>query len=215
MAKASTPSAVNTTSTSNRLVDLYATSRLTPSSTVKCFKVSWDKNPIRLCNKIRQLASPGLDSARLWFRGLTLEALESTLGFFIPERSKQNHDNEFGPGFYTTDSLEYSCVYAGTAGAIMVFRDPDLHTTQVWHPSLEEWSSWVARWLKLPLATANATVPPQYLTADFVKGAIRGKSASPRVLPRQSEDEQLVAVSYHGCEVLSKSLIMIIFVERE
>jgi hypothetical protein len=214
LTRASVPLAVKTSPTSYRLTDFYPTSRIRSSSTVKCFKIPSDKKISRLSASIRRLASPDLASTKLWFRGLDLAALESTLGFFIPERNSSNKDNELGPGFYTTENLEYACEYARNGGGVMVFRDPDLYTTRVWQPNLQEWSSWVARWLTLPLAIANEPVPSQYLTADFIKGAIAGSRPGPTVLPMQSDDEQLLAVSYRGCEVLSESLDMIIFVER-
>ena len=53
------------------------------------------------------------------------------------ERSSNNADNEFGPGFYTADSLDYALEYVRLGGAIMVFQDPDLHSNAVWEPSLE------------------------------------------------------------------------------
>jgi hypothetical protein len=84
----------------------------------------------------------------------------------------------------------------------------------VWQPNLQEWSSWVAQWLGLQLEIANEAVPAKYVTADFIKGAIRATTSHANILPAQSDEEQLVAVSYRGCEVLSQSLDMIVFVDR-
>lgn len=211
------PAQVNETPAAHNLQELYGASRIQPSAgTVKCMKVPFDKHLPRLEAKIRRLAGRPLEPNKLWFRGLGLAALESTLAFFIPERNNRNSDNEFGPGFYTADSLAYALEYVRGGGAIMVFRDPDLYRTQLWQPSLQDWNFWVARWLRLPLAIADQLIPRRYRTADFIKGAISADQAAVRgrQLPTQSESEQLVAVSYKGCQVLSVSLDMIIFVER-
>lgn len=211
------PAEVKETPAAHNLQDLYEASRIQPSGgTVKCIKVPFDKHLPRLETKIRRLIGRPLESKKLWFRGLGFEALESALAFFIPERNNRNSDNELGPGFHTADSLAYALEYVRGGGAIMVFRDPDLHSTRLWQPSLQDWNSWVARWLRLPLAIADQPIPSQYRTADFIKGAISADQADigGRRLPTQSEGNQLVAVSYRGCQVLSESLDMIIFVER-
>ena len=67
-------------------------------------------------------------SGSCWFRALSISALKSTLAFFIPHTSGSNSDNEFGPGFYTTESLLYSLRYLrGGLGATMVFKDQYFH----------------------------------------------------------------------------------------
>jgi len=146
-----------------------------------------------------------------------MAVIESTLAFFVLEGSRSSRDNKFGPGFYTTESLQYSLTYLrGGVGAIMVFKDPDLFRCSVWQPSLDDWTAWVAKWILLPLAIASRPAPPQYENADFIKGPIRGGGTSGRGhLPTQSEENQLVAVSYKGCQVMSDSLCMIIFVDSK
>ena len=39
---------------------------------------------------------------------------------------------EFGPGIYTTDKLEHDLRYTGTAGAVIAFKNIDLHNIRVW-----------------------------------------------------------------------------------
>lgn len=139
----------------------------------------------------------------------------STLAFFIPDTNTRNRDNEFGPGFYTTDSFKYALEYLRGGGAVMVFKGPDLHSSRLCQPTPQEWNAWVARWLRKELTATDPRVPLQYFTADFIQGPIteRGTNAVPRTVPRPGVHQQLVAVSYKGCEVLSKCLEMILFVE--
>lgn len=187
-----------------------------PSGKILSMKTTSDKNLDRFERRIRRQSEGCLDSSKLWFRALTLAGLRSTLRFFIPEATGSNRDNEFGPGFYTTDTMKASLEYLrGGAGAIMVFKDPDLFRTKVWQPSLDDWTAWVARWLGLPLSIATHEVPMESQSADFIKGPIRAKRTgeSRGSLPQQSEENQLVGVSYQGCQVLSDSLYLIIFVD--
>ncbi|CAG8895747.1 unnamed protein product [Penicillium egyptiacum] len=211
------PAAIKGKLETHSLRDLYPASRIKAPDHVKCVKIQFDKNLNRLEANIRKLVGDALESENLWFRGLTLTALESILAFFIPERSSQNAENEFGPGFYTADTLCYALEYARIGGAIMVFKDPDLLHTKLWEPDSQSWSAWVARWKHLPLEIARQPIPAEYGTADFMKGAIssRGQNVQAgRGVPAPSENVQLVACSYKGCKALSDSLDMIIFIER-
>ncbi|OQE87640.1 hypothetical protein PENNAL_c0019G05546 [Penicillium nalgiovense] len=143
--------------------------------------------------------------------------MESKLAFFIPEISSHGSDNEFGPGFYTADNLCYALEYVRIGGAIMVFKDPYLHSTEVWEPDLQSWNAWVARWKHLPLEIAQQPIPAEYGSADFIKGAIssRGQDVQAcRGVPTPSENIQLAACSFKGCKALSESPELIIFVER-
>lgn len=210
------PEGITESPTPFDLKGIAQTSRLErPSGRVLCMKTTFDKKVGRLENKIRRQLDGCLDSGKCWFRGLSLAALKSTLSFFIPEASGSNRDNEFGPGFYTTDTMQVNLEYLRGDGAIMVFKDPDLYGAQVWQPSLDDWTAWVARWIGLPLSTASCQVPVQYQSADFIEGPIRSSQASERrgTLPQQSEINQLVGVSYQGCQILSNSLYLIIFVD--
>ncbi|KAJ5470583.1 hypothetical protein N7530_007940 [Penicillium desertorum] len=193
------PAAVKDRLNTHKLRDLYPSSRIQSPHHVKCIKVPFDKNMTRLEANIRKLVGAPLESRDLWFRGLSFGALESNLAFFIPERSSHGSDNEFGPGFYTADTLHFALAYIRTGGAIMVFKDPDMHSTE-----------------HLPLEIAQQPIPVQYASADFIKGAISSSAQAGRrvPVPTQSEDIQLVACSYKGCKALSESLELIIFVER-
>ena len=100
------PTSIKGTLQTHDLRGLYPASRTKESHKVKCVKVRFDKNLERLEMSIRKLVGAPLEAENLWFRGLSLRALESILAFWIPERSSNNADNEFGPGFYTADSLD-------------------------------------------------------------------------------------------------------------
>ncbi|KAJ5661390.1 uncharacterized protein N7477_009006 [Penicillium maclennaniae] len=198
------------------LRDITGTSRLQrPSGKILCMKIRSQKGVDSLAAKIKRQVEDLFESGEFWFRGLSVPALKSTLAFFVPETNGSNRDNEFGPGFYTTNSLEHSLLYLrGGVGAIMVFKQPNLFHSTVWQPSLSDWTAWIARWTSRPLAIASDPVPKQYDTADFIRGPIsadRGSRAGNA--PTQSEGTQLVAVSFKGCQGLSDSLFMIIFVD--
>ncbi|KXG45191.1 uncharacterized protein PGRI_041040 [Penicillium griseofulvum] len=214
-APSTTPAAIKGSLETHSLRDLYPASRAQASDHVKCVKIRFDKNINWLEADIRKLVGAPLESENLWFRGLGLNALESTLALFIPERTSHNSDNELGPGFYTASTLQYALEYVRIGGAVMVFKDPALHSTKVWELDSQPWTAWIARWKHLQLAIAHDPIPGEYRTADFIKGAIssRGRELG-RGVPTPSEVTQLVACSYEGCKALRDSLEMIIFVER-
>lgn len=201
------------------LRDISGASRLqTPSGSILCARMKSHKKLETLEREINQMVGGGFNAGNFWFRGLTVEGLKSTLAFFVPHISGNNRDNEFGPGFYTGKDLRYSlCYLNGGVGAIMVFRNPALRNTSIWEPNLEDWQAWVTIWLSRPLAIANRPVPPAYDRADFILGPIREAESDSgnarRQVPRQSNQIQLVAVSYKGCQTLADALHMIIFVE--
>ncbi|CAG8092065.1 unnamed protein product [Penicillium salamii] len=201
------------------LRDITGISRLQrPSEKILCARIKSHKKAETFERQINQMVDGMFQSGRFWFRALSVSALNSTLAFFIPHTSGNNRDNEFGPGFYTTESLSYSFRYIqGGVGAIMVFKDPALARASVWQPSLPEWEAWVARSLSRPLTIAQQPAPPQYDTADFIQGPIRDTQARPRSthrqVPVQSNETQLVAVSYAGCKILADSLHFILFVD--
>ncbi|KAJ5908337.1 hypothetical protein N7495_001019 [Penicillium taxi] len=157
----------------------------------------------------------GSQSRDLWFRGLSLEALESTLTFFVPQVNSINRFNEFGPVFYSSNRLACALNYVQRSGAIMVFKDTSFQQSTIWELSLVEWTAWISHWLGLNLQEARKDVPPQYRLADFVKGPVsethpNGYEAHP---PTQSDTTQLVAVSYDGLGTMSRSLYMIVYVQ--
>ena len=117
---------------------------------------------------------------------MSLYALELTLAFFVPAITASNRDNEFGPGMYTTDSLEYCLECLRGGGAIMVFKSPDLREQIVWEPSLADWTSLVSKWTGILLATANQPTP-QYMSADIIKGpiSIKKQPARRNLTPKQ------------------------------
>jgi len=220
---ATIPAGISETPSALQLSSFTAFSRLGGSSReVLGMEARWAKgrDPARLTAvKIRKQAGDQLASQQLWFRGLSLSTLELTLAFFVPVITASNRENEFGPGMYTTDSLEYCLEYLRGGGAIMVFKSPDLREQTVWQPNLADWISLVSKWTKIPLAAASQETLP-YMSSDFIMGPIRAPqagqarrgSANRNLAPRQSDDNQLVATSYRGLQALANSLFMIIFV---
>jgi hypothetical protein len=211
------PSHVSDTMASHQLADLfpYFCQSSLPSS-IRSVRLKRDKNLGRMEMKIRSVTGFGSDQSRLWFRALSLDALISTMVFFIPQLTSQNRENEFGPGFYTTDALHFALAYLRGGGAIMVFKEPDVRNLQVWYPMEGHWNEMMAFWHRIPLSIASNPAPAQRQSAALIQGPIsEGTSMAirQRRVPSRSEVEQLVAVSYQGCEALSKSLDSIIFIE--
>ena len=97
---------------------------------------------------------------------------------FLPTVNANHADNEFGPGIYTTPSLELALGYARVQGALMVFQNPDFRTLNVWEPSQDDWRIITTYWLRRTLSNAQERVPPGMAHGD---GAV--PSARPGVVP--------------------------------
>lgn len=63
------------------------------------------------------------------------------MSWFLPTVNSNDADNEFGPGIYTTPSLELTLRYARVQKALMVFHNPDSQNVNVWQPSQEGWAT--------------------------------------------------------------------------
>lgn len=148
----------------------------------------------------------------LLFRGLSRRALYSAMACFLPTVNANHADNEFGPGVYTTPSLELALGYARVQGALMVFQNPDFRTLNVWEPSQDDWRIITTYWLRRTLSNAQERVPPGWDT-DVIRGAVsqagRGRGAS-RV---PGPDTQVVVVSNAALTALAASLKTIIWLE--
>lgn len=99
---------------------------------------------------IKQFENGLLEKEGIFFRGLSLYALELPMAFFVPVLQSGNKTNELGPGIYTTTNFNCAKAYAGAMGAIMVFQKLDFRDFEVWHPELPEWRRVVAHYLCLP-----------------------------------------------------------------
>lgn len=94
----------------------------------------------------------------------------------------------------------------------MVFKKPDLRGLKVWEPTVDQWNQLIAMWTCLPLSGVSDKFPQEYKDADFIRGPISQSNKKSNFRKRCDKD-QLVAVSYKGCAVLSASLHTIIYIE--
>lgn len=173
-------------------------------------RVSWTKNSARLARDIERDFTRAL-RGNLLYRALPTEALFSSMLFFIPVIASSNNDNEFGPGIYTTTSLEHALNYAAIKGALMVFQNPDFRNLNVSELSGDDWTFITSYFLRYPTSNAREPLPSAFDDTDVIRGAIstakRGKGAA-RV---PGPERQLVAVRYASCGALAVSLKMIIW----
>lgn len=148
----------------------------------------------------------------LLFRGLSRLALNSAMAWFLPAVSSSRADNEFGPGIYTTPSLEQALDYAGPEDAIMVFQNPDFQRLNVWEPSRDEWEVITTYWTGRTLSNAQERVPAGWDT-DVIRGAISQSGERRGATRIPGPETQVVAVSNAGLDALAASLKMIIWLE--
>ncbi|KAL2223259.1 hypothetical protein M432DRAFT_44283 [Thermoascus aurantiacus ATCC 26904] len=111
---------------SYRIGDLYPNARVHcwPES-VKCVRVKNQKKEEKFVAEVNKVFDGTLHNKNLLFRGLTLEALAMSLTFFVPVTRSTSNDNDLGPGIYVAENFAYAKNYAGSNGAVMIFKDPD------------------------------------------------------------------------------------------
>lgn len=182
---------------------------------VRCFKIQRHKKTPTLLSKILQKAPDLMSTGELWFRGTDMNAANCNLSFFISSLSSNAMDNEFGTGLYTTNDLDYAAKYVMAKGAIMVFKNPDLRALNVWDSSPAEWKQLVCTWTQTDLPGVSETMPQGYKDADMIRGPISEERKLNKMVPTAGEKQQLVAVSYKGCEKLCASLHTMIYLCTE
>ncbi|GFF49845.1 hypothetical protein IFM51744_07188 [Aspergillus udagawae] len=148
----------------------------------------------------------------LLFRGLSRLALYSAMAWFLPTVNSNHADNEFGPGIYTTPSLELALEYAGVQGALMVFQNPDFRTLNVWEPSQDDWTTITTYWSGRTVSNAQERVPPGWDT-DVIRGAVSQAGRGRGAFRVPGPHTQVVGVSNAALIALAASLKMIIWLE--
>ncbi|KAB8210717.1 hypothetical protein BDV34DRAFT_220391 [Aspergillus parasiticus] len=214
--KCSIPASVTGTVTTQELQTLYPFSRqVTSGETIKVVRVQDNRNFHKFEKDVIAHFTDGLLQRKdTLFRGPSLFALEQPLAFFLPVISSTNADNEFGPGIYTTESLLTAKKYAGRTGAIVVFSTPDERSLKCWEPTGDEWRRLTAKWIGLSLSDIG--VPPDYQTADVIKGVMsadQSKAQRQNRFLNPDDVKQTAFVSYRGCESLRRELKAIIFIK--
>lgn len=170
-------------------------------------KLKNDKNATDLINKF--VSSLG---GNLLFKGLTQHALVRLMAFFSPVIQGSWADNEFGPGFYTSPSLKTALTYAGSQGAVMVFKDLDARNLQRLQLSSQDWETTILFWTGRPISNIHERIPEGWQASDLLEGAI--SQAEPRSAQRiPSEATQVVGVSPAGVQAFASALRMIIWIE--
>ncbi|GFF96329.1 hypothetical protein IFM61606_03222 [Aspergillus udagawae] len=148
----------------------------------------------------------------LLFRGLSRLALYSAMAWFLPTVNSNYADNEFGPGIYTTPSLELALEYAGVQGALMVFQNPDFRTLNVWEPSQDDWTTITTYWSGRTVSNAQERVPPGWDT-DVIRGAVSQAGRGRGAFRVPGPHTQVVGVSNAALIALAASQKMIIWLE--
>lgn len=211
------PSVVQTTVSRAGVCALYpwARQQCMPES-IRVVSSKNEKAPAKFFGRVQNLFPDGLlTMSGLLFRGMGLYSLELMMTFFIPRISTNNKDNEFGPGIYTTTDFEYAKRYAGSNGAMMVFRDVDNRDLFVWEPKGDDWSQLIGHYTNLQQSDDH--VPAKRKGADVIRGPISATREGTTRVTRGSlvpdvNTIQQAFVSYRSCERLAASLVAIIYI---
>ncbi|EPS27045.1 hypothetical protein PDE_01986 [Penicillium oxalicum 114-2] len=177
---------------------------------VQSIKITQEWKKSRRCREIQRNVLPSL-GGDLLFRGLSRRALVSSMACLFPVISPHNMDQDFGPGIYTTPSLELALEYAGREGAVMVFRNPDFRSLEVWEPNAQEWSTVTRYWTGRPLSNPSQQAPSGWKSADVIKGSTTKEAPRGGDLLVPSNDTQVVVRTCPATSLLAASLALIIW----
>jgi hypothetical protein len=187
-------------------------------TSVRAVRIKNDKNVNRFSKECSFIFADGLLSGKnIFFQGLSLSSLELMMTcFFLPRLHSNSAKNEFGPGIYVTDNFEYAKSYAGSNGAILVFKNPNFDGLRIWEPKGDEWKQLCAHWIRTPLK--DTTMPEQHRMAEVIAGPVSKvqniKIGQPAFPVPDPDLDQMALVSYRSCERLSASLVAIIYIEK-
>lgn len=214
------PSLLPSTPSPRGLTAIYpwARQQCLPSQ-VDVVSIKHNKNRTRFYDSAHKLFTGGLlAKSGVLFRGIPLYALELLMTLFVPVISQVNRSNEFGPGMYTTNDFEYAKAYAGSNGAIMVFRDVDTRDLTVWRPANgqdnDEWKQLVAHY-SFP-CQADDKVPEKHKMVDIISGPVSTTVKGTKKVTKGSlapdDIQQTAFVSYKAFDRLAASLVAIIYI---
>lgn len=212
------PSAVTNEALSHRIDQLYQNAR--PQclpETVRTLRLKWNKDSMKIATAANRAFDENfLQQSGFLFRGLSLKTLAFSMSTFLPVIYTGTMDNEFGPGIYTTEEFNIACTYAGSNGAVMVFKDVDQRELNIWQLNGQQWNFFVSYWLNISLE--NVGIPSDYKTADIIHGPMSKDQAEARRkkrYPAPDSCDQRVFVGYQACQRLMASLIGIIYLCQE
>lgn len=170
-----------------------------------------DKNMDKIASDLEARFTRSL-GAGLLFRGMSRTMVHSLMAFFTPILVKGNVDNEFGPGFYTTPSLQYALGYARNEGVILVFKDPDFQRLECLQLTGRDWEPTTAFWIGRTMSNARDRIPEHWRKSDVLQGAVSafigtGTARAP------GEYTQVVGTSPAALLAFLASLKMIIWLQ--
>ncbi|KAG0157453.1 Amino acid transporter, transmembrane [Penicillium digitatum] len=199
---------------------LQRTEELFPAYRPQCLprdiatvRVKRSQNKHCLTAKILEGYVSKLGGGSFLYRVSTRTALAALMAFFAPVIHNNTLDNELGPGIYTSNSLEWVLRFSSINNALLVFKNTDFRTLEVWNPPVSDWQHNVATWTRKSLSNVPDSVPLESKTADVTQGPISESNSRKNCLPAPGKVSQRVAASYAGCVALSASLAIIIWFE--
>lgn len=171
-------------------------------------KLKWNRNKGRFVKEIESVLADRVQGRKL-YRGVTQNAVVSLMALFCPVHSSAYADNEFGPGMYTSPSLEAAITYCIPGSALLVFEDPEnllRHTLKG-----DEWDTVVRFWTGLQVGDLADRVPPNWRSVDILEGAVSRETTGPSTGRVEGEDIQVVGVSVRSFGSLASALRMVIW----
>ncbi|KAJ5337140.1 uncharacterized protein N7506_005162 [Penicillium brevicompactum] len=171
-------------------------------------KLKFNRNKDKFTKEIESVLADRVKGRKL-YRGVTRNALVSLMALFCPVHSSAYADNEFGPGIYTSPSLEAAITYCTPSSALLIFEDPENLLRYTLRG--DEWDTVVRFWTGLQVGNLADRVPPNWRSVDILEGSISREATGPRIGRVEGEDIQVVGVSFRSFGSLASALRMVIW----
>ncbi|CAG8395695.1 unnamed protein product [Penicillium salamii] len=208
-AKGQIPPQITTSAQSYRTESLFPFFRSPVPLQIHAAKLNWNRNKGKFAKGIESVLGDTVKGRRL-YRGVTQKAVVSLMALFCPVHSSAYADNEFGPGIYTSPSLQAAMTYCIPGSALLVFEDPQNLSRHTLGGG--EWDTVVRFWTGLQVGDLAERVPPNWRGVDILEGAISRGETGPRTGRVEGEDIQVVGVSFRSFASLASALRMVIWV---
>ncbi|KAJ5100007.1 hypothetical protein N7532_007008 [Penicillium argentinense] len=207
-AKGNIPQQITTSAQIYETESLFPFFRAPVPPNISAAKLKWNRKKGKFVKEIESVLGD-MNKGRRLYRAVTQKAIVSLMALFCPVISSSYNENEFGPGIYTSPSLETAVNYCIPGSALLVFDEPQYLSRYTL--TGEEWDTTVRFWTGLQVCDVAGRVPPNWRGVDILEGAISREATKPRTGRVEGNDLQVVGVSLASVQAFASALRMVIW----
>ncbi|CAI7677361.1 unnamed protein product [Penicillium pancosmium] len=175
---------------------------------ISAAKLKWNRKKEKFEEDIESLLGD-LKNGRKLYRAVSRKALINLTALFCPVITSSHMNNQFGPGFYASPSLETVITYCIPNSALLIFDDPE--NLSRYTLKGEEWETIIRYWTDPQVGNLDGRIPPQLRDVDIIEGAISKAGAKQKGVRVEGDEVQVVGVSNAAIKGFASALRMVIW----